>query len=65
MKLGEYRIAAGYSYKILADLFGFTENKTYRLCNDESLCVKLRDANIIVKVTDGEVSLEDLLSGDC
>lgn len=65
MKLEEYRINNGLTYKSLGEELGMTENKTYRLCTDPTLCVKLQDAVQIVKVTENRVSLEDLLSGDC
>lgn len=65
MQLDDWREAENMSYENLGRLLNMTTSKVYRLCTDKTLCVKLVDAVAIVKVTDGKVSLEDLLTGDC
>ena len=66
MKLDDWRKQEGMSYEDLARKLDLTNSKTYRLCTDRSLCIKLRDANVIVKITQGEVGYLDFdLEGDC
>ena len=68
MKLKNYRKINNLSYRALADQLGFSENKTFRICNDEERgCVRLVDAHKIIKVTKGQVTWSDLLpiEGDC
>ncbi len=67
MELEKFRIINELTYKNLAELLGFSENKTYRVCNDNRGCVKLVDAHNIVIKTRGTVNIEDLLpiEGDC
>lgn len=64
MTLQQYREEQSLSYRKLSLMLDFTENKTYRLCNDPELCIKLIDAHNIVKVTEGMVGYDDLL-GEC
>lgn len=64
MTLQQYREEQSLSYKKLSELLSFTENKTYRICNDSELCIKLIDAHNIVKMTEGMVGYDDLL-GEC
>ena len=66
MKLDDWRKQEGMSYEDLARKLDLTNSKTYRLCTDRSLCIKLRDANVIVQKTQGEVGYLDFdLEGDC
>ena len=66
MKLDDWRKQEGMSYEDLARKLDLTNSKTYRLCTDKNLCIKLRDANIIVSKTLGAVDYLDLdLEGDC
>ena len=66
MKLDDWRKQEGMSYEDLARKLDLTNSKTYRLCTDRSLCIKLRDANVIVQITQGEVGYLDFdLEGDC
>ena len=65
MKLNKWRKEKSLSYEDLARLLGMTNSKTYRLCTDKNLCIKLQDAHVIVQKTSGEIGFEDLLLGDC
>ena len=60
--LEDYRVKTQLSYRSLAQALGFSENKTYRLCNNNYKCLKLTDAMAISRVTGIEISK---LVGDC
>ena len=66
MDLNDYREKKNLSYSQLGALFGWSKAKAYKHCGDRRPCMKLIDANKVMKVTDGEVDYCDLLpEGDC
>jgi len=65
MLLDEWRKKEGLTYEDLARQLNFTNSKTYRFCKEDSNCIKLRDATIIVRLTGNQVGFEELLQGDC
>ena len=66
MRLEEYRVKKELSYEDLARFLCLNTTKTFRICKEKDICIRLVDAHKIVQVTQGEVDYPDLvLEGDC
>jgi len=66
MDLNDYRIKKNLSYAKLGELLGWSKAKAYTHCSPEGRpCMKLIDAQNVVKITEGLVEFHDLINGDC
>lgn len=65
MRLKEYREKVELSYGQVAKQTGIPKTIIFRACTEEGYCLKLRHAQTIVKWSQGQVSYEDLMAGDC
>lgn len=65
MTLLEFKQNHRLSYAAMAKRLDVDRLILYRICIDQSYCPRLNVAYKIVRNSQGEVTLEDLLQGDC
>lgn len=64
MTLNEWKDKENLSFSELEKISGISSSKLKRIAND-GICIKLEDANRIVKMTKSAVGYSDMLTGDC
>ena len=66
MKLEEYRVKKDLNYEELSTFLGISKVTTYNICKEKRVNnITLKNANIIVSKTFGDVDYPDLLLGSC